>query len=82
MLGLVDTIGEGFLAVVRVNRHDLAGQHGAAVYLLVGNEMHHHPSLFDITPLICGQRIGNGMRAGELTRQGRMQIDYTVGEVA
>ena len=82
MLGGVDAGGQCLLCVVGEDRHCLRRQHRTFVHALVGDEVHHNASVVDFAAAVGGEGVGDGVRAGELTGQGWVQIDDAVGEVA
>ncbi|MFN8469614.1 MAG: hypothetical protein U0X20_28930 [Caldilineaceae bacterium] len=44
--------------------------------------MDHAAGVLDLAGLVGGKGFGDGVRAGKLAGQGRVQVDNSVGEVA
>ncbi len=80
MFRCVHSCPQRFDGVVRFDCDDLLGEHRSGIDAFIGDEMHHHTSVFDFAALIRTKCSFDGVSAGEYFRQRRVQVDNPVGK--
>ena len=78
----MDAGGERLEGVVGVDRDGGRGEHGTVVDAFVGDEVDHHAGGGALAGEGLVPRPLDGVRAGQLAGQGRVQVDDPVGEPA